>query len=105
MAIRPPLGDPGHDNDEYWLLKKTLYGLRRSPKHWYNMFTGILKSMNLQPSAHDPCLFSGVINGTSATSTRHKIYVGAYVDDFVFYSTDPAEEKLFKDALEKKIKS
>ena len=22
MAIRPPIGDPGHDNDEYWLLNK-----------------------------------------------------------------------------------
>ena len=111
MAIRPPLGDPGHDNDEYWLLKKTLYGLRRSPKHWYNMFTDILKSMNLQPSAHDPCLFSGIINGATATSTnataastRQKIYVGAYVDDIVFYSSDPAEEKLFKEALEAKLK-
>jgi len=32
-VIRPPAGDPAFKNDEYWLLKKTLYGLRRSPKH------------------------------------------------------------------------
>ena len=43
MAVRPPVGDPGYAKDEYWLLNKTLYGLRRSPKHWYNMFTSILK--------------------------------------------------------------
>ena len=29
--IRPPLGNPDAQPGEYWLLKKTLYGLRRSP--------------------------------------------------------------------------
>ena len=104
MAIRPPIGDPGHDNDEYWLLNKTLYGLRRSPRHWYTMFTNILKDMNLKPSSHDPCLFSGIIDNTDPKSTRQEIHVGAYVDDFVFYSTDPAEEEKFKTALESKLK-
>ena len=27
-VIRPPIGDPDFQEDEYWLLKKTLYGLR-----------------------------------------------------------------------------
>ena len=27
-VIRPPIGDPAYQEDEYWLLKKTLYVLR-----------------------------------------------------------------------------
>ena len=41
-VIRPPIGDPAFKEDEYWLLKKTLYGLRRSPHHWYNTIKRIL---------------------------------------------------------------
>ena len=33
-VIRPPIGDPDFQEDEYWLLKKTLYGLRKYPHHW-----------------------------------------------------------------------
>ena len=25
ITVRPPVGDPGYDKDEYWLLNKTLY--------------------------------------------------------------------------------
>ena len=32
--IQPPIEDPSYQDDEYWLLKKTLYGLRQSPHHW-----------------------------------------------------------------------
>ena len=123
--MRPPVGDPSYNDDEFWLLNKTLYGLRRSPKHWYNVITSILKKMNLKPSPHDPCLYSGVINTSShdsipldnsdtstshiindsaTSSTRHNLHVGIYVDDFVFYSTDPAKEKLFQLELAKHIK-
>ena len=31
--VKPPIGDPDAKMDEYWLLKCTLYGLQRSPKH------------------------------------------------------------------------
>ncbi len=34
--VRPPAGAPDVDPNEYWLLLRTLYGLRRSPRHWYN---------------------------------------------------------------------
>jgi hypothetical protein len=29
--VEPHIGDPELAKDEYWLLKRTLYGLRRSP--------------------------------------------------------------------------
>ena len=42
--VCPPSGDPESDPNEYWLLLKTLYGLRRSPRHWYDKINAILWS-------------------------------------------------------------
>ena len=53
-VIRPPIGDPYLQDDEYWLLKKTLYGLRLPPHHWYNMIKGILIKVGLNTSPHEP---------------------------------------------------
>jgi hypothetical protein len=131
-VVRPPVGDPGYSDDEYWLLRKTLYSLRRSPYHWYNKITAILKDMGLQASPHDPCLYSGVLHPSPAThvplrpssptsvldspsakatttslpksSSQKPIHIGLYVDDFVFYSEDEAEKELFKQLLASKIK-
>ena len=59
--VRPPSGDPDADPQEYWLLLKTLYGLRRSPHHWYDKINTILISIGLKPSLEDHSLFSGII--------------------------------------------
>ena len=102
IAVRPPVGDPARDADELWLLRKTLYGLRRSPKHWYNKFTSILQTMGLTPSVHDPCVYRGVCTDTdnpAAEDDRAEVHVGIYVDDFVFYSTDSSQEELFRKEL------
>ena len=75
------------------------------------MFTEILTDMGLTPSTHDPCMFDGVlssngdptldptsvaVNISNPQETRQPIFIGIYVDDFVFYSKDPAEEERFK---------
>ena len=81
-VIRPPSGDPAFHNDEFWLLRKTLYGLRRSPKHWYNMITSILQEMGLSASLHDPCLYSGIVHSVDESlSERKEIHAGLYIDD------------------------
>ena len=64
--IRPTIGDLDFQDDEYWLLKKTLYGLCRPPHHWYNMIKGVLLKMGINPPPHDPCLISGVLNNPSS---------------------------------------
>ena len=70
MSVGPPVADPFYNKDEKWLLNKYLYGLRRSPNHWYNRFTAILYKLKLNPYPHDPCVFTGVVNdGGSLTAT------------------------------------
>jgi len=49
--VKPPIGDPDAKEGEYWLLKRTLYGLRRSPKHWYDKISTIFNRLGLQQNA------------------------------------------------------
>jgi hypothetical protein len=37
-SVRSPPGCPFSKPNMFWRLRKTLYRLRRSPKHWYEMF-------------------------------------------------------------------
>ena len=103
-VIRPPIGDPAFQEYEYWILKKTLYGLRRPPQHWYNTTKGILLKMGLKALPHDPCLLYGVLDNPSSPQTiseaQYKLHVGLYVDDFVFYSSDPTQEALLKTLIQ-----
>ena len=100
MAIRPPVGDPAFHSKEYWLLNKTLYGLRRSPHHWYNRFTSILRQLGLQSTPNDPCMFTGSLTSNTLVPLTAPLHAGVYVDDFIFYSTDPNVKALFQSELE-----
>jgi hypothetical protein len=105
--VKPPIGDPDAENGEYWLLKRTLYGLRRSPKHWYDKIRNILLKLGLQQNAYDPCLFSGSIidpSNPDAPSSHHHLTLGLYVDDFVYFSEDPGVEAKFEKLLADHIK-
>lgn len=104
--VRPPSGDPDAPKDEYWLLQKTLYGLRRSPRHWYEKIDSILRTIGLTPNAHDPCFYTGFIRDprdpTSSTSSV-PLSLGLYVDDFVYFSEDPNVESLFERLLRERV--
>ena len=66
--VKPPIGDPDSEKDEYWLLKRPFYGLCHSPRHWYNKIKGILNNLGLKNNASDPCLFTGnIINPSDPT--------------------------------------
>jgi hypothetical protein len=104
--VRPPSGDPDADPNEYWLLLKTLYGLRRSPRHWYDKINAILISIGLTPSLEDPCLYSGFITDPSDPTIKSTspLTLGLYVDDFVYFSEDPSVESLFCRLLAERCK-
>ncbi len=96
--LRPPSGDPKAQPNEYWLLLSTFYGLRQSPRHWYDKITKIVVSIGLTSSLEDPCLITGFVcnpHQPDAPSLVHPLLLGLYVDDFVYFSKDPAVEALF----------
>jgi hypothetical protein len=100
--MKPPVGDPNAKKDKYWLLMRTLYGLHRSPRHWYNKIMAVLNSLGLKASALDPCLFTGSIIGPSnptAGIPTAPLTLGIYVDDFVYFSENPEVKRRFEQLL------
>jgi hypothetical protein len=90
----------GHlDNNEYiWIrlpdsrtvkVKKVLYGLRRSPRLWYQELSKFLKSIGFKPIEADLCV---LINNAS-------LIILAYVDDLVRITQTTAEMTKLKSLL------
>ena len=94
VVIRPPKGCPFSTSNTYWKLKKTLYGLVRSPMHWYNNISTFFKSIGLQNSPNSPCVFTGTL-----IPGEPPIYLGLYVDDFAYFSTSDKVEAKFRSLL------
>ena len=94
VVIRPPKGCPLSRPNTLWRLKKTLYGLVRSPLHWYNNISTFFKSIGLQNSPNSPCIFSGTL-----IPGKPPLYVGLYVDDFAFFSVSDEVESKFRELL------
>ena len=45
-------------------LKKLLYGLKQSPRCWYNAFHTYVESIGFQQSAADPCVYIRLSDAT-----------------------------------------
>ena len=90
----PPLGCQVTPPNTYLWLIKTLYWLKRSPKHWYEKSKKVLATIGIHPSPNALCLYSGIIIPGSAP-----LYLEMYVDEFIYFSTDPAVEKKFEVTL------
>jgi Reverse transcriptase (RNA-dependent DNA polymerase) len=97
--VRPPPHCPISKPNTYWRLKKTLYGLRRSPRHWFHLIAKQLRDIGLRQTAHEDCLFVGnIIPG------RPPVYLAIYVDDLIYFSADPIVEKQFEQELASRVK-
>jgi len=92
--VRPPIGCPRSAPGTYWKLIRSLYGLKRAPKLWYEKLSSHLKNMGLKSCENSPCLFVGTILGGDAP-----IYVGIYVDDIIYCSLSSAVEMQFEKLL------
>jgi hypothetical protein len=105
--VCPPSGDPNATPDEYWLLKWMLYGLWRSPRHWYDKISDILWSIGLTPLLEDPCLYTSFVCDPSdplSVITLAPLSLGLYVHNFVYFSKDSAVKTLFCCLLAKRCK-
>ena len=91
-VIRPPKGCPLTPPNTYLLLKKTLYGLKRSPRHWYETCKNTLIQLGLKPCPNAPCIFTGTI-----IEDEPPLYLGLFVDDFIFFSESPSVESKFQE--------
>jgi hypothetical protein len=92
--VKPPVGCPWSTPRTYWKLLRSLYGLRRAPKLWYDKISSHLKAMGLHNSENSPCLFVGTL-----IEGQPPIYVGVYVNDIIYFSASDAVETQFEKLL------
>ena len=64
----------GNTTTDYCLLTKSLYGLKQSPRVWFNCINKYMLSQGFIKSKADPCIY---------IHYDRRIYVGIYVDDIV----------------------
>jgi hypothetical protein len=72
-----------------WLLKRSLYGLKQSPKCWNTRFTEFLSRSKLKVATVDGCIYYG---------SDLYLIVAIYVDDLIILSK---EENHAKDLIKK----
>lgn len=73
-------------------LRKCLYGLKQSPKRWYDTITEILISLKFTISEHDTCVFFRIENNL-------RNYLLLFVDDMLVAFEDPKVLNEFTVAL------
>lgn len=75
------------------LLKKSLYGLKQSPRQWNQKFNQFMKEIDFTRSDHDSCVYVKVNPDGSY------IYLLLYVDDMLVASKNKQEIRLLKEKL------
>ncbi len=81
-------------------LKKTLYGLKQSPRHWYNKCVSILKELGFVQCPNAPCIFIGTL-----IPGEPPLILGLYVDDIAYFSESESVETKFEKEFGSRIKT
>lgn len=92
MKLPPGFDDP--DPTKVCRLRKSIYGLKQSPRCWFSKLTTALKSYGFKQSRADYSHFS-LIKGTIC------LHILIYVDDFIITSNDISTLQRFKNYLHK----
>ena len=94
VVVKPPNACPRSATDGYWLLQKTLYGLRRSPKHWCDKLAQTFHTLNL---CHCPNALGTFVSYPTPDVPQQ--YVADHVDDLIYYSECVLVEEYFEASL------
>ncbi len=113
-ALPPKQGfyiHPDHAFHEWWVHHKkrppippdhvipillAMQGHPESPRLWEKHADAILQELGLTPMVHEPCLYSGIINGKRVLFKRQ-------VDDFVIAAPDAQTADILLDMLDDKL--
>lgn len=68
-------------------LKKSLYGLKQSPRQWYQKFLNFVMKLDFRQLDSEPCIFIRKLNGK-------KIILALYVDDLLISGSDIIETNI-----------
>jgi hypothetical protein len=84
----------GNRKSKVLRLKRSLYGLRTSPKSWSDTYDTVLKKLGFTRIPSEPCLYVRVINNVVTI-------LGSFVDDTLYFSTDPTVAIQLKKDIQK----
>uniref|UniRef100_A0A1J3IYK5 Retrovirus-related Pol polyprotein from transposon TNT 1-94 n=1 Tax=Noccaea caerulescens TaxID=107243 RepID=A0A1J3IYK5_NOCCA len=85
------------DENKVCLLRKSLYGLKQSPRQWNIKFDSFMKEANFIRSEYDQCVYMRNIHNEKA------VYLLLYVDDILIASGSMSEIRSVKDSLSSKF--
>ena len=93
IYLRPPIAysTPG----QVWRLRKSIYGLKQSPKCWSHKLNAILEKQGFYPTKSDRCLF------VRGDATTNQAYILVYVDDCLIAAQTDEELATIKQELKK----
>ena len=80
-------------SDHVCLLKKSLYGLKQSPRQWYKRFDAFMISHEFMRNQYDSCVYFKILHDGSF------IYLLLYVDDMLIAAKNRAEINKLKQLL------
>nr|GEU34318.1 copia LTR rider [Tanacetum cinerariifolium] len=89
---------PGYEQrNKVCLLKKSLYGLKQSPRQWYRRFDEYILSNGFKRSSYDICVYYG------SYAPGEYIYLLLYVDDMLIACKSKAEIGSTKSLLKREF--
>ena len=71
-----------------------MYALKIILRHWYEKARDTFLSVGLKQNINAPCIFSGLI-----MPGHPPIYLGLYVDDFIYFSASGLVNKEFEQRI------
>jgi transposase InsO family protein len=98
IFMKQPEGFEIAGNEEHVCkLKKSLYGLKQSPRQWYKRFDTFMMGQNYTRSEYDHCVyFKKLLDGSF-------IYLLLYVDDMLIAAKSMKEINILKTQLSKEF--
>jgi hypothetical protein len=89
---------PGYEQgNKVCLLKKSLYGLKQSPRQWYRTFDEYMLSNGFKHRSYDNCVYY------RSYAPGEYIYLLLYVDDMLIACKSKAEIGSIKSLLKKEF--
>ena len=96
MELPPGCTGTDRNKGKVCKLKKSLYGLKQSPRAWFVRFTKLMKAFGYRQSNWDHTLFLKRKNQNITTLI-------VYVDNMVVMGNDPVEQSALKKYLSKEF--
>ncbi|KAG8472343.1 hypothetical protein CXB51_034269 [Gossypium anomalum] len=83
IYMQQPEGFIVSEKEDYvCLLRKSLYGLKQSPRQWYKMFDSFMTSHDFKRSSLDSCVYF------KKNSDGYFVYLLLYIDDMLIAAKD-----------------